>query len=85
LLAGWDDASGLVFFTSDHGNMEDLSTRRHTSNPVPGLLIGAEALREKMVAKLKLHAQPESNDGVNFSSVLAQVAPAILHCLNDTN
>jgi hypothetical protein len=85
LLAGWDDASGLVFFTSDHGNMEDLSTRRHTANPVPGLLIGAEALREKMVAKLKLHAQPESNDGVNFSSDLAQVAPAILHCINDTN
>ena len=25
----------LVLLTSDHGNLEDLSTRRHTTNPVP--------------------------------------------------
>jgi hypothetical protein len=31
----------LVLITSDHGNMEDLSTRRHTTVPVPGLVIGA--------------------------------------------
>ncbi|HEX6305039.1 MAG TPA: hypothetical protein VFZ76_12675, partial [Anaerolineales bacterium] len=37
---------GLIFLTSDHGNMEDLTTRRHTLNPVPGLVIGAQHLRD---------------------------------------
>ncbi len=31
----------LVLVTSDHGNMEDLGTRRHTSADVPCLLFGA--------------------------------------------
>ncbi len=41
LLAAWDDAAGLVVMTSDHGNLEDLSHRHHTRNPVPTLVIGA--------------------------------------------
>ena len=40
LLAAWDDEKGLILLTSDHGNMEDLSTRRHTMNPVPALIVG---------------------------------------------
>lgn len=31
----------LVLIGSDHGNLEDLRTRRHTLNPVPTVLIGA--------------------------------------------
>ena len=38
LLDVWDDEAGLVLVTSDHGNMEDMSTRRHTLNPVPALV-----------------------------------------------
>jgi hypothetical protein len=45
LLEAWDDTTGLVLITSDHGNLEDLSTRKHTANPVPGLVIGAPELR----------------------------------------
>jgi len=30
----------LVLLTSDHGNLEDISTRRHTTNPVPLLAWG---------------------------------------------
>lgn len=46
LVTAWDDEEGLILLTSDHGNLEDLSTRRHTNNPIPGLLIGsAEARR----------------------------------------
>ncbi len=45
LLEAWDDTAGLVLITSDHGNLEDLSTRKHTANPVPGLVIGAPELR----------------------------------------
>ncbi len=36
---------GLVLLTSDHGNLEDLSTRRHTTNPVP-LLAWGEGARD---------------------------------------
>jgi len=41
----WDDKNGLILITSDHGNMEDLSTRRHTDARVPGLLIGSSEAR----------------------------------------
>ncbi|MEW5829280.1 MAG: metalloenzyme domain-containing protein [Chloroflexota bacterium] len=42
----------LVLVTSDHGNMEDLSTRRHTGAKVPGLLIGSRAARERFAEGL---------------------------------
>ena len=45
LVQAWDHEQGLIFLTSDHGNLEDLSTRRHTYNPVPGLVIGSKRLR----------------------------------------
>jgi len=63
LLAAWDDEQGLVLITSDHGNLEDLSTRRHTDNPVPCVLIGSAHLRREFTA------------GLNS---LADLAPAIL-------
>ena len=43
LLEDWRDDEGLVVITSDHGNMEDLSTRRHTLNDVPTVVVGARA------------------------------------------
>lgn len=63
LLAAWDDNQGLILITSDHGNMEDLTTRHHTTNPVPGLVIGAKELRQRFCAGLK---------------DLSQITPAIL-------
>ena len=45
LLEHWDDKNGLILIASDHGNMEDLSTRRHTDAKVPGLLIGSSEAR----------------------------------------
>jgi len=41
----WDD--GLILITSDHGNMEDLSTRKHTDADVPALVIGEKTAREE--------------------------------------
>jgi 2,3-bisphosphoglycerate-independent phosphoglycerate mutase len=61
LLEVWNDDEGLILLTSDHGNLEDLSTRRHTANPVPLLLIGNKKARRLF-------------DGVTD---LAGVAPAI--------
>lgn len=63
LLESWDDDQGLILLTSDHGNLEELSTRRHTANPVPALLVGAPELRARFSQRL---------------STLADVAPAIL-------
>lgn len=37
----------LVLVTSDHGNMEDMSTRRHTDANVPALVIGNKTAREE--------------------------------------
>ncbi len=66
LAAAWDDAAGLILITSDHGNMEDLSTRRHTEARVPGLLIGSAEARQAFASGL--------HD-------LAGVAPAIWRCV----
>jgi hypothetical protein len=52
LLDAWDDRAGLILLTSDHGNMEDLSTRRHTGAPVPCLLIGEESARRQFSSQL---------------------------------
>ena len=58
LLESWDHQEGLaqdglILITSDHGNLEDLSTRRHTHNPVPALLIGDLILRQRFAAGLQ--------------------------------
>lgn len=42
LLEAWDDESGLIVITSDHGNLEDLSHRHHTLNRVPTFIIGRD-------------------------------------------
>ena len=63
LLEAWNDEEGLVLITSDHGNMEDLSTRRHTHNPVPALVIGKKDLRDQFTKGLK---------------TLADITPAIM-------
>ena len=73
LLSAWEDSSGLILVTSDHGNLEDLSTRRHTANPVPGLLIGASELRQSFFRYL-LESAGQQPD-------LADVAPAITRML----
>jgi len=66
LLEGWRDENDLLLITSDHGNLEDLSTRRHTLNPVPALLVGAPELRRTFAQGLK---------------DLTDVTPAILRLL----
>ena len=40
VLDGFGDDM-LLILTSDHGNIEDLSVRGHTRNPVPTLLVGS--------------------------------------------
>ncbi len=40
-VAGMDPRAHTLIVTSDHGNFEDLSTKRHTLNPVPFICAGA--------------------------------------------
>jgi phosphopentomutase len=52
LTEAWDE-DGLILVTSDHGNMEDLSTRRHTDANVPALVIGNKTARDEFTRDLK--------------------------------
>ncbi|MCA1554656.1 MAG: alkaline phosphatase family protein, partial [Chloroflexi bacterium] len=42
ILENFDDGEALLLITSDHGNIEDERTRRHTRNPVPAIIVGAQ-------------------------------------------
>ena len=70
LLGDWDIEQDLILITSDHGNLEDLSTRRHTYNPVPCLLIGAARARQKILAEVRY-----------LPKDLTCLAPAIINSL----
>ena len=52
LISTWNTQDDLILITSDHGNLEDISTRRHTFNPVPAILLGSEASRRKFAHNL---------------------------------
>lgn len=52
LVDAWDSTNNLILLTSDHGNLEDLSQRQHTRNPVPCILIGPEAIRIRVAEGL---------------------------------
>ena len=52
LVEDWDD-DGLILVTSDHGNMEDLSTRRHTNADVPALVIGNRSVRAEFTRDMR--------------------------------
>jgi hypothetical protein len=73
LVNEWDDDHGLILITSDHGNLEDLSTRHHTRNHVPLLLIGSTMLREKLIKNILWVSN--SRDELN----LTDITPAILN------
>ena len=53
LSQDWGNRDALVVLTSDHGNLEDLSVRGHTLNPVPALLIGPPRKRQAFAANLR--------------------------------
>jgi hypothetical protein len=74
LSHAWSDDEGIIIITSDHGNLEDLSTRRHTTNPVPLILIGAPDLRQQF-----LEGMEKENPGSAYD--LTRVAPAIINFL----
>ena len=40
ILDSFDHQNDILLFVSDHGNIEDLSTKSHTRNPVPLIVVG---------------------------------------------
>ena len=72
LSNSWDDEKGLILITSDHGNLEDLSTRRHTRNDVPLLIIGSQANRDRFISILN------QKSGIEGKLDLTDITPAIL-------
>jgi 2,3-bisphosphoglycerate-independent phosphoglycerate mutase len=57
-LESFDPATTLLMLVSDHGNIEDLSTKSHTRNQVGCILVGKH--RKKAAARLKdlMHITP---------------------------
>jgi len=41
MLQEFDYRNDIIFMVSDHGNIEDLSVKTHTRNPVPLIVVGA--------------------------------------------
>ncbi len=71
LVSDGDGDDLLILITSDHGNMEDMSTRHHTRNDVPLLLIGSKMLRAAFLQQLdRQHSCRSKLD-------LTAIAPAI--------
>jgi 2,3-bisphosphoglycerate-independent phosphoglycerate mutase len=68
LVESWDD-DGLILVTSDHGNMEDMSTRRHTDADVPALVIGNRTARDTFTQDMQ---------------ALTDIAPAIRRTVLNT-
>ena len=71
LIDSLDTSDTLLFITSDHGNLEDLTTKAHTRNMVPALLYG---LGHDEVAR-KLGA------GSSQAGSLVDVTPALIDAI----
>lgn len=66
VVEAWEGKSDMIIMSSDHGNLEDLSKRGHTLNPVPAILIGPMKMRRGLASEL---------------DDLASFAPAIIKTL----
>ena len=64
----WDIENDGILLTSDHGNIEDLSTRRHTTNQVPAIFLGPPAIHTHFSKNIKS---------------IGDIAPFICELLND--
>jgi hypothetical protein len=69
IMEGLDTRDTLLLITSDHGNIEDISTKSHTRNPVPLILYGAR------------HAEHARALDATGSPDLTHITPFILRLL----
>jgi phosphopentomutase len=69
ILEGIDSGNTLLIITSDHGNLEDISIKTHTRNPVPLILYGH--LRQRFLSLVEGRSKPD----------LCRVTPALLRLM----
>jgi 2,3-bisphosphoglycerate-independent phosphoglycerate mutase len=50
----WDEGSTVLVISSDHGNLEDLSTKTHTRHPVPFMVFGDR--HRELIHQLERHS-----------------------------
>jgi len=73
VLESMDLRRDLLFVTSDHGNLEDLSTKTHTRHPVPAIMYGHR--HRELAARF---------DGAGADGPgLCDVTPALVSMLTD--
>lgn len=65
-----DVRSTLLIMTSDHGNVEDMSTKTHTRNPVPAILYGCH--HDVVAGQLR---------SGSYAPDLTQVTPLLMDCI----
>ena len=70
ILASIDIRNTLLLITSDHGNIEDLSTKTHTRNPVPLLLFGH---RHQEIAERFREDDPEGGNLTHVTPLLVEI------------
>jgi hypothetical protein len=73
ILEAIDTAQTLLLITSDHGNIEDLSTKTHTRNPVPTILYGK--FHQQVTRKL----QGASAHGGNLTHITPVLMEYLTH------
>ena len=72
----------LFLLSSDHGNIEDLSTSTHTKNPVPLVALGSHAEHFHSPSGREATRMRGSDQRERQSlETLAEVTPAILGCM----
>ena len=57
-LESFDPCNTLLLIVSDHGNIEDLSTKSHTRNRVPCIIVGKQCHQLKNQIKNLTHITP---------------------------
>ncbi|MBI4535228.1 MAG: alkaline phosphatase family protein [Ignavibacteriae bacterium] len=64
-----DTSQLLLFITSDHGNIEDMSTKVHTRNPVPAILYGH---RHRVIAERFQSLTSHTGDLTDVTPILME-------------
>jgi len=68
IVSSVDLGEVLIVLISDHGNIEDLSTKTHTRNPVPCITVGNRAEHVANRIKNLTHLTPVLLEALNSSS-----------------
>lgn len=53
ISSGLDQSETFLMLVSDHGNLEFLSSREHTVNPVPLFMVGSSKIRDTVAPTMK--------------------------------